>query len=217
MTDFAAARRTMVENQLRTFDVLDYDTLEAMGEIPRELFVPADRQSMAYLDRQVDLGHGRSLMIPMIFGRMIQALDIRRSDKVLDVAVGTGYSTAVLAKLAGEVVALESIPAQLAAARANLAALGIGNVRFVEGPIDGGHGETAPYDLIFVNGAVETEPTTLLGQLAEGGRLAVVTEFGRSGKASLYRRSGQSVSNTRIIDAGAVRLAEFQRPPAFQF
>ena len=217
MMDFTAARKTMVENQLRTYDVLDYDTLDVMGRIPRENFVPETRKEMAYLDQPVELGAGRALMTPMVFGRLLQALGVRKTDTVLDVAGGTGYSATVFAMLGRHVVVLDEDAAQLGEARTNLSAHGFSNFSIVEGEIAAGHPVDGPYDVIFVNGSVSIEPSMLLSQLADGGRLAVVTEFGRSGRGVIYRKTGTHVTASRIIDAQAMPLAAFQRPVEFTF
>ena len=215
--DFAAARKTMVENQLRTYDILDYDTLDVMGRIPREKFVPEGREPMAYLDQSVEVGAGRALMTPMVFGRLLQALAVRKTDKVLDVAGGTGYSATAFAMLAQEVVLLDEDAAILDRARANFAANGVANAKTVEGRIGEGYKDGAPYDVIFVNGSISVEPTALLAQLADGGRLAAVADFGRSGRGLIYRKSGGHVTSVRIIDADAMPLAAFQPKPAFSF
>ncbi len=217
MMDFAAARRTMVENQLRTYDILDYNTLDVMGSLPREMFLPAERQSMAYLDLSVSLGANRALMCPMVFGRLLQALEVKKTDRVLDVAGGTGYSACALGKLAASVVALDEDEAQLAITRANFAASGLTNAETVQGNITQGHPKSAPYDVIFVNGAVETEPSALLSQLSEGGRLGVILGLGRSGRALIYHRSGKNFTATRIIDAAAEPLMAFAKPAEFRF
>ena len=217
MMDFAAARKTMVENQLRTYDILDYDTLEVMGRIPREKFVPEGREPMAYLDQSIDLGAGRALMTPMVFGRLLQALSVRKTDKVLDIAGSTGYSTAAFAMLAHEVVLLDEDEASLDRARANLAEHGLSNVRIIKGEIAEGHAAEGPYDVIFINGSIAVEPSAVLAQLSDGGRLGAVVDFGRSGRGMIYRKSGGHVTASRVIDAEARPLSAFQRPVEFKF
>lgn len=217
MMDFAAARRTMVENQLRTYDVLDYDTLRVMGTIPRENFVPEGRKSMAYLDQPVFLGGDRALMTPMVFGRLLQALSVRPTDSVLDVAGASGYSATAFGMLARTVTMLDDDDEHLQQAAANFRAHGLSNVKAVKGDIAEGYPADAPYDVIFINGSIEVEPTALLAQLADGGRLAAVTEFGRSGRGVIYRNSGGHIASSRIIDADVNRLPAFQRPLEFKF
>ncbi len=217
MMDFAAARRTMIENQLRTYDVLDYNTLDAMGAVPREAFVPDEVSAMAYLDRQLSLGQGRALMTPMVFGRLLQALDVQKTDQVLDVAGGSGYSAAIFARLCHKVVALEEDDKMAADAAANVKKLGIENVAVECGAIRKGSSKNTQFDVIFINGAIEAEPKELLAQLADGGRLGVVLGFGRSGRAVVYRRNAGNITASRIFDASAIPLSAFAKPPEFSF
>jgi protein-L-isoaspartate(D-aspartate) O-methyltransferase len=218
--DFAQARRMMVDSQLRTFDVNDIPLLDAMGDIPRERFVLPGRESLAYIDQDLPVSEGaerRFMLAPMVLGRMIQALEIEPGMRVLDVAPGLGYSSAVLARLGATVVALESSEALAAQARERLAALAIVGVTVVVGPLDRGHAAEAPYDAILINGAIEVKPEALLQQLSATGRLVCVQGRGRAAKATLYVRSGQAFGLRNIFDAAAPRLPEFQAEPGFVF
>lgn len=221
MTSFAAHRRTMVDCQLRTFDVSDRAVLAAMDEIPREEFVPPGQSQMAYGDQPIALSVGdggpRTMLAPMVLARLIQALSIRARSRILDVGCGLGYSSAVFARLGADVAALESDGALAEACRANLAKAGPGSVRLSIGPLADGLAGEAPYDAILINGAVEERPTRLLGQLADGGRLACLSNAGGAGRAVLYVRSGDAFSDRMLFDAAAPLLAAFKRPPAFQF
>ncbi len=217
MFDYANARHTMIENQLRTYDVLDYNTLEAMGAVPRELFVPADCAAFAYLDKPVPLGQNRELMTPMVFGRLLQVLDIQKTDRVLDIAGGTGYSAAVFSCLAQHVVALEDDDAAIDAAQHNFNTIEATNITCIKGTIEEGAPKNAPFEVIFINGAIESEPKLLLKQLKDGGRLACVLGSGRNGRAVIYRRAGTNVTVTRIIDASAIWLTSFALPLTFKF
>ncbi len=217
MMDFAAARRTMIENQLRTYDVLDYTTLEAMGAVPREVFLPPERQAMAYLDLSVPIAKNRAMMTPMVLGRLLQALDIKKNDKVLDVASGNGYSAAVLARYSSHVTTLEADAVLVQKIKDNLAACAIGDIAVVQGAVTAGSIKDAPFDVIFLNGAVDLEPTDLLKQLSEGGRLGVILGQGRSGRAVVYRRTGTHFTSSRIFDAAAEPLPEFAKSPEFHF
>ena len=206
----------MVENQLRTYDVLDYDTLDVMGRLPREIFVAPERQAMAYLDQSIAIGDNRALMCPMVFGRLLQALEVKPTDRVLDVAGATGYSAAAFAMIAAHVVALEDDADLLELARANFLATGTA-VETVLGDIAAGHPAGAPYDVIFVNGAVEIEPARLLEQLSPNGRLGTILGSHHGGRAIVYRRSGDAITAHRIVDADAMPLKSFQKPLEFSF
>jgi protein-L-isoaspartate(D-aspartate) O-methyltransferase len=219
MTDFSAARRIMVDGQIRTFDVQDAGVLAAMLDVPRERFLPPERAAMAYLDLDVPVGgdprSSRRLLKPMVFGRMLQAAEIVATDTILDVGCATGYSAAVLARLGARVTALEEDPALAAAAERNLSSLP--NVTVARGPLVAGWPAAAPYDLIVVEGGVEVLPPSLAAQLAEGGRLVAVTCDGPVARAQIYRAAGGEISARPVFDAGAAPLPGFLRPKAFAF
>jgi protein-L-isoaspartate(D-aspartate) O-methyltransferase len=217
MLDFAQARRMMVDSQLRTFDVNDIPLLTAMDIVPRERFVPADRESLAYMDQDMPLGQGRAMLAPMILGRMLQALEVERGMRALDVACGLGYSSAVLAELGASVIALEDKEALVRAAEQRLQAAGVAGVRAVHGALDRGHAEGAPYDVILVNGALEKRPEALLRQLTEGGRLVCVMGGGRAAKATLFVRAGDACGVRSLFDAAAPVLDAFRAEPGFVF
>ena len=220
MVDYTQARRMMVDGQLRTFDVNDMALLDAVDSVPRELFVLPGREGLAYIDQDIlvsDAGESRYMLSPMILGRMIQALEIDAGDKVLDVACGRGYSSAVLHRLGAQVTALESEEALAAAARQCLSAAGAGDVAVVTGALDQGHAGRAPYDAIVVNGSVEVRPEGLLQQLAEGGRLVCVKGRGRAARATLYVRTGDAIGERSLFEAAAPLLAAFVQVPGFTF
>src|SRR5260370_1249667 len=197
MTDFATARRMMVDGQVRTSDVTDLRISAAMLELPRERFVPQGKAGLAYLDLDLPVtqpkpgGAARCLLKPMVLAKMVQAAGLGEDDHVLDVGCATGYSSALLARLAGSVIALEEDEALARLARENLAAVGAGNATVVSGPLTQGWQGRAPYDVIFVNGASEIVPHALARQPKEGGRLGAVPvpcpggdEEGYRGRAS---------------------------------
>ena len=220
MFDFAAARRMMVDCQVRTSDVTDQRIIAAMQALPRERFVPERNASLAYLDLDVAVTSGtpaRRLLKPMVLAKLVQAAEIGPRDRVLDVACATGYSTALLARLAGNVVALEEDATLARHARENLAAVGAVNAEVVSGALPDGWQAGAPYDVIFVNGAAEVVPDRLLRQLAEGGRLVGVVGRAPASKAVLYLASGGQASALPIFDAAAPPLPGFAEPPAFVF
>ena len=157
MTDFASARTAMVNSQVRTEDVTDNELLAAMGEIPRELFVPDRLKPFAYIDSDLPVSDDlppRYLMAPAPFAKLVQLAELDGTPLVLDIGCGTGYSTAVLARLAHSVVAVESDPVLAGLATRSLAALGISNAEVVTGSLEVGYPSAGPYDAIVLEGAV---------------------------------------------------------------
>ena len=223
MTDFAAARRMMVDSQVRTSDVTDPRIIAAMLELPRERFVLQTKADLAYLDFDVPVTqaqHGkpaRRLLKPMVLAKLVQAAALRASDHVLDVGCSSGYSSALLARLAHSVTALEEEEALIRLARDNLKAIGADNVTVVAGPLTQGWQATAPYDVMFLNGATEIAPEALCRQLKAGGRLVTVLGRAPTGQAILYRSVGDDVSGWPIFDAAAPVLPGFAAPPEFVF
>ena len=218
MPDYTAARRNMVDSQIRTNRVTDEALLAAMGDIPRELFVPSDLAGVAYLDDDLPLGGGRYLMEPMVFARMLQFAAIRPSDVVLDIGCAAGYSSAVAARLAATVIALESDSALARKAGTNFATLQIDNAVVVEGPLRVGCPRHAPYDVILIEGAVPEIPPAITAQLAEGGRLcAIMSAPGMAGHAVLALKTGGVVSHRDVFDAASPLLPEFELQPGFRF
>jgi protein-L-isoaspartate(D-aspartate) O-methyltransferase len=223
MMDFAAARRMMVDGQVRTSDVTDLRIIAAMLELPRERFVPDTQAGLAYLDLDVPAVRAapgepaRRLLKPMVLSKMVQAAAIKAGDRVLDVGCATGYSSALLARLAHDVVALEEDPALAKLAGDNLKAVSASNATVVAGPLVEGYPPKAPYDVVFVNGASEIVPQKLCAQLKDGGRLLVVLGRAPNGKAMVYRSVAGDVSGWPIFDAAAPLLPGFAAPPAFVF
>lgn len=222
MEDFAVARMKMVDSQLRTETVTDYEILSVMGRVPREQFVPTHQRALAYLDTDIPItsaagGPPRYLMEAAPFARLLQLAEIDKTDFVLDIGCGSGYSAAVIAGLANFVVALESDAGLTVQAKENLASLGVDNAKIVSGPLDAGYPSEGPYDLIFVDGAVEVIPATLFGQLKEGGRFAAVVGYGRAATAMLYTKSDHQIGRRTAFNADVRPLPGFRKPEAFVF
>ncbi len=217
MIDFAQARRMMVDGQIRPNGVTDLDVIAAMLEVPRERFVTPGLEALAYLDRDVLADPKRPLLKPMVLSRLIQALEITATDKVLDVAGGSGYAAAVMARLAGTVIALEDEAARVKRCADLAGALGAANVTAVQGALDAGWPALAPYDAILINGRCEVEPQTLLRQLGNGGRLAGIFGAGPDAKAMIYRMDRGEIGGRALFDAAAPVLPVFAKPPEFVF
>jgi protein-L-isoaspartate(D-aspartate) O-methyltransferase len=223
MTDYAAARRMMVDGQVRTSDVTDPRVIAAMLEVPRERFVPEARSGLAYLDLDVPVSVAtpgrpvRRLLKPMVLAKLIQAAAVTPDDHVLDVGCASGYTAAVLARLARSVVALEEDAALAKRAAETLAAVDARQVTVVSGALTQGWPAQAPYDVIFLEGATEIAPETLFGQLRDAGRLVGIVGRAPTGRAMLYRSVGGDVSGWPIFDAAAPVLPGFEAPAAFVF
>ena len=221
MTDFAAARRMMVDGQVRTADVTDLRLLAAMLELPRERFFPDDKASLAYLDLDVAVSAPgqpvRRLLKPMVLAKLIQAAAIADTDHVLDVGCGTGYSTALLTHLAASVVGLEEDPSLARQAADALSWAGLPIAKIVTGALARGWAGEGPYDAILLQGSAELVPVALFDQLKNGGRLVGVLGRGPAGKAMLYRRSGGDLSGRPVFDAAAALLPGFAQPQEFVF
>jgi protein-L-isoaspartate(D-aspartate) O-methyltransferase len=215
--DYETARRNMVEGQIRTNKVTHEALLAALASVPRERFVPAERAPVAYVDDDIALGGGRYLMEPMIFARLVQEADPKRTDNVLIVGSATGYGAAVLAPLVKSVTALESDAALAARGREQFARLSVIGAAQVEGPLAQGWQRGSPYDLIVLEGAVERVPQALFDQLADGGRLMAVIAGQGVGRAILHTKSANILSHRAIFDAAVHPLPGFQAARGFVF
>lgn len=219
--DYAIQRKNMVESQVRPSDVTDRRVIRAMQALAREAFVPDAVKAFAYMDGPVPLAASssgkRALLAPRVLARLVQALELEAGASVLDVGSGSGYAAALLAGIAGRVIALESDKALAEAARLALAAAGAANVTVVEGELPRGWAPEGPFDAILVEGAVESIPSELLDQLKDGGRLVAVVKRGATGRASVWRRNGRGFGAIEIFDAAADLLPGFESAPAFTF
>ncbi len=221
MIDFATARRNMVDNQIRPNRVTSPALLQALLEIPRELFVPDAERGIAYVDEDIPLQSTegpRWLMEPMVFARLLQAAEIEKSEVVLHIGCGSGYGAAVLSRLAATVVAVESDPALSAVATSTLDRLQVDNVAFIAGDMRKGCPAQAPYGVIVFDGAINRIDEQIGAQLAEGGRLVAVVRDGPGmGKAILALRRGGKLSHRTLFDAGTPYLPCFVPEPSFVF
>jgi protein-L-isoaspartate(D-aspartate) O-methyltransferase len=208
--DFAAARTAMVESQLRPQGVTDSAVLQAMGSLPREQFLPEHSRALAYVDRAIAVGGGRSMSAPAALGQLLTQMMPTKGQRALVVGAGSGYSAAVLAAMGLDVTALESDPRLFGNARKF-------GVRLVEGPLEDGHAKGAPYDQILIDGAVEMIPDAIIAQLADGGRLGTALVDRGITRLIVGRKAGGAFGHLSIGDAGVPALPGFTRPRAFTF
>ncbi len=219
MSEFATVRHNMVECQLRTNKVTNWRLIDAMDDVPRERFVPKQLAGVAYIDEDLMVAPGRYLMEPMVLARLLQAATVTEQDVALDVGCGTGYSSAVLGRLAGTVIGLEPDAALAEQASQTLSAVGADNVIIVSGSVAEGYSRQGPYDVIMLNGGVPFVPPPLIDQLAEGGRMvAVVRGAGEVvGRATLWIKLRGEISHRVLFDAAIPPLPGIETKSAFEF
>jgi protein-L-isoaspartate(D-aspartate) O-methyltransferase len=213
--NFTSMRRAMVESQLRTNDVNDITVIRAILSVPREEYVPAERRAAAYIDRAVPLNEARALNPPLATARLLVEGQVEVGQSVLLVGAATGYAAALLAALGAKVTALESDAALAAEARTRLA--GLADVTVVEGALEAGVPAGAPYDLLFVDGAVETLPEALTAQVKVGGRAVFARADHGVTRLCAGVRSVGGFGATVLVDAEAVPLPGFAAPKSFRF
>jgi len=221
MSGFSTARQKMVDGQVRPSDVTDIRIIEAMLTVPREAFAPQSQRALAYLDLDLDVSEGgptkRFLIKPAVIAKMVQAADIKETDNVLVVGCASGYSAAVVAKLARSVTATECDSSLAAKAKQALAQLGLGNVTVKSAAAAEGDSANAPYDVIILDGATEIVPDGLFRQLGEGGRLVGVFATTQPQRAMIVTRTHGDFGNRALFDAATPVLPGLERPPAFVF
>jgi protein-L-isoaspartate(D-aspartate) O-methyltransferase len=215
MTDHDAARRAMVDRQVRPSDVTRPAIVDAMLSTPRERFVPRALREVAYADAAIPLGGGRALLEPRTFAKMLEAAAIGPDDLVLDVGCAYGYSAVVAARMAAAVVALEADEAMARQAADLAAQLEAHNLMVEQGPLPEGAAGSGPYDVILVEGGLEIEPAALLEQLKDGGRLVGIRLEGALGYCRVWTRTGATVSRRRVFDAAAAVLPGFDSAETF--
>ncbi len=220
MTNFAQARQNMVDGQIHPNGIIIPELLTAYETVPRELFVPANLQNIAYSDEDLDVGHGRFVLEPISHARMVQALEPKPNDVVLDVGGTMGYSAAILSKLVSTVIAQEDNKDFLESAAKTWDALDLYNISGVQNVLYNGCPDHAPYDAIFLNGAVHELPEHLIEQLRPEGRLVCVIRKDPSyiGQATLVQsQGGKKYSSMTLFDVGCPYLHGFEPKPVFEF
>ena len=214
-TDFAARRVTMVDTQVRPADVTKFPIIEAMLHVRREAFVPPARREAAYLGENLHLGGGRVMLDPRTLAKLLDGLDVQPGERVLDLGCGLGYAPAVLARMGARVLGVEDDPARAEAAALALAAEGVEGAVVLAGPLAAGAPDDAPFDVVLIEGAVETVPDAILAQVAPGGRIGAIMADGALGTARIGRESGGRVHWRSLFHAGAPLLPGFARAAAF--
>lgn len=215
MSDFAARRTIMVDTQVRPSDVTKFPIIDAMLDVPREAFVPANLREAAYLGENLEIGGGRVLLEPRTLAKMLDALNIQPGHVALDIGCGLGYSTALLAHMCDFVVGLEDDESRAEEAQSLLSEHGLDNAAVVHGPLAEGAVKSGPYDVIVIQGAVEAVPDTLLDQLREGGRIACLFAEGALGVVRIGHKIDNRVTWRFSFNAGAPVLPGFHKPAAF--
>lgn len=214
--DFATARQKMVDNQVRTTDVTSHALLGALLSVPRENFVPSDKKVLAYIDNDIELeSAGRFLMEPSPLAKLLQAASINAGDKVLEIGAASGYVSALMAHMGASVVALEADEALYSMASELLD--GDTSVKLVKHDFEKGAKSDGPFDLIFINGAIEQEPDDLFDQIAEDGRMIAVIGTGGAAQAYLYVKENGHVSSRRLFNLSIPALPAFAKEEEFVF
>lgn len=216
--DMERARFNMVEQQVRPWEVLDQRVLDLLGSVPREAFVPDTYRELAFADLELPIGHGQVMLPPRTQARALQSLDVRAADRVLEVGTGSGYLTALLARLAHHVYSVEILPELAELASRNLAAIGVTNATVETGDAAAGWPRHAPYDAILVGGAMAAVPDSLREQLRTGGRMFVVVGSEPVMEARLITRVGESQwTDEALFETLVPPLANAPRPSRFVF
>jgi protein-L-isoaspartate(D-aspartate) O-methyltransferase len=216
--DYDRARFNMIEQQIRPWDVLDTGVLDLLAVVKREDFVPLAHRALAFVDMDIPLPGGQSMLAPKVEARLLQDVAPKAGEKVLEVGAGSGYMAALLAHSAQRVITLETNPELAAMARSNLQKAGITNVEVREADGSRGLPAEAPFDVIVLSGSVAEVPQALLAQLKVGGRLAAITGHEPVMRATIVTRTGEAAwSTSQPWDTVAPRLANFPEPSKFNF
>lgn len=215
--DFDKARFNMVEQQVRPWDVLDFDVLDALEEIPRELFVNEALQGLAYADMELPLANGHKMLEPKVVVRLAQGLKLTKNDTVLEIGTGSGYATALLAKLAGRVVSDDIDAEQQNRAKAVLDGLSLENIDYVQNNGLTELSAGAPFDAVYVGGAVNLVPDVLKQQLKDGGRMVVIVGRKPVQRALLITRQGDTFEEKALFDTLVANLTDKDAHPFDSF
>jgi protein-L-isoaspartate(D-aspartate) O-methyltransferase len=216
MTDFETRRMVMVDTQVRPSDVTKFPIIAAMLSVPREVYVPSNLREAAYVGENIDIGTGRVVLEARTLAKLLDALDIQPDELVLDIACGLGYSTAIIARLADTVVAVEDDVAHATAAQRTLNHEGVDNAVVITAPLTEGSAKHGPYDVIAVQGGVEVIPPAILDQLKDGGRIGALFMEGHFGVARVGYKSAGQITWRSLFNASAPVLAGFRAERSFR-
>lgn len=215
MADYKTRRTLMVDTQVRPSDVTKFPIIDAMLAVPRERFVPADRREAAYVGEDIELAPGRVILDPRTLAKLLDALNIQTGDVVLDLGCGLGYSTAVIARMAEAVVAVEDDEGRAGEAQQTLSELGVDNAAVIAGALAEGSANGGPYDVIILQGAAEHWPEALTDQLKDGGRIACIFVEGDLGVARIGYKIDGALNWRFVFNAGAPVVPGFEQERAF--
>ena len=215
MADYTTRRTMMVDTQVRPSDVTKFPIIDAMLSVPREAFVPSTMREAAYIGENLDIGGGRVLLEPRTLAKMLDVLDIKPTEVILDIAPGLGYSTAVLAHMAEFVIGVEDDESRAEEAQSILSEQGIDNAAIISGALAEGAAKSGPYDVIILQGAVEVLPDSLLAQLKDGGRIVSIFAEGDLGVVRIGYKMEQRINWRMAFNAGAPVLTGFAKKAEF--
>ena len=217
--DFKIARKNMVENQIRANKVTSLNVINAFLDVPREKFVPDSLQEISYVDEDIQLSRNRFMMKPMILARLFQSLNLKGNENILHVGSNSGYGSAILSRMCSSVISLESDKKLFETSIHTFSNMGFDNVVPLHGSMENGVEKEAPFDIIFIEGSIETEPKTLFGQLNENGKLIAIIRPANTkiGKAKLFFKISNEIGLENLFDAQVSKLSIFKSKTKFSF
>ena len=217
--DFKIARKNMVENQIRANKVTSLNIINAFLDVPREKFVPDALQEISYVDEDIQLSRNRFMMKPMILARLFQSLNLKGNENILHVGSNSGYGSAILSRMCSSVISLESDKKLFETSIHTFSNMGFDNVVPLHGSMENGVEKEAPFDIIFIEGSIETEPKSLFGQLNENGKLIAIIRPAniKIGKAKLFFKISNEIGLENLFDAQVSKLSIFRSKAKFSF
>ena len=217
--DFKIARKNMVENQIRANKVTSLDVINAFLDVPREKFVPDALQEISYVDEDIQLSRNRFMMKPMILARLFQSLNLKGNENILHVGSNSGYGSAILSRMCSSVISLESDKKLFETSIHTFSNMGFDNVVPLHGSMENGVEKEAPFDIIFIEGSIETEPKSLFHQLNENGKLIAIIRPAniKIGKAKLFFKISNEIGLENLFDAQVSKLSIFKSKTKFSF